>query len=294
MKRKLLSFPILALSTLSLLFSPNVSYAVTDQNENQSVSTQSVDDVEDKGDGFRSAIKQSEFGETVVGGEANLKVPGNSYINAIAEKIYPEFFITINSEDGSTFDGGVILEGKQWKAVIFGGGVWKEIKLPSITGKTVKLKFGGEIDERGEYIVKLHVINTSGKTLGSVFVDKDTPTYDKNGNLTGKLGWLAENPYWRGLKTVGFELNMVPKSDKGYYHQTTDNYGKRAFFQGAEFSIAVPVKKAGGTLSLDKFNWTHIKNCDDTQYDQSEVEKIVYDVSNKTYLFTTINFNNLP
>ncbi|WP_028546523.1 hypothetical protein [Paenibacillus taiwanensis] len=253
---------------------------------------------EESGDGFRSQIKQFNFAETVVGGQTTLKIPSSAYINAIAGKIYPEFFISINSKQGATFDGGVILDGNQWKAVIFGGAsssAWQETNISNITGQTVHLKFAGEKDSRGEFIVKLTVSNASGSVIGSISVDKYTPKYYK-GNRDGELGWLAENPYYSGLNSVSYELNMVPTSSisAGYYHKTTGSNGKRAFFDGAEMSIAVPVKKAGGTLALNSFSWSHTKNCDDSQYSQADVDKIVYDVSNQTYLYTTMNFNNLP
>ncbi|MCG7409313.1 hypothetical protein MH117_17995 [Paenibacillus sp. ACRRX] len=257
-----------------------------------------VSAAEESGDGFRSQIKQSNFSETVVGGQTKLKIPSSANINAIAGQIYPEFFISINSKQGATFDGGVILDGTQWKAVIFGGAsssTWQETNISNITGQTVNLKLAGEKDSRGEYIVKLTVSNSSGSTIGSISVDKNTPKYYK-GNRDGELGWLAENPYYSGLNTVSYELNMVPTSSisAGYYHKTTGSNGKRAFFDGAEMSIAVPIKKAGGTLALNGFSWSHTKNCDDFQYTQADVDKLVYDVSNQTYLYTTMNFNNLP
>lgn len=262
------------------------------------ISSASIVSAEGSGDGFRSQIKQLSFTETVVGGQTKLKIPSSAYINAIAGKIYPEFFISINSQNGATFDGGVILDGTQWKAVIFGGATssaWVETNISSITGTTVNLKLAGEKDSRGEYIVKLTITNTAGNTIGSLYVDKNTPKYNNN-VPDGTLGWLAENPYYAGLNTVSYELNMVPTSSISttYYHKTTDSNGKRAVFDGAEMSISVPIKKAGGTLALSGFTWSHTKNCDDSQYTQADVDKIVYDAYNQTYLYTIMNFNNLP
>ncbi|MBY9088128.1 hypothetical protein KIH86_28470, partial [Paenibacillus sp. HN-1] len=140
-----------------------------------------------------------------------------------------------------------------------------------------------------EYIVKLTL--TVNGTPYSVSIDKNSVA---NGVT---LGWLAENPYYAGLNTVGYELNLVPKSQyaSDFYHTLTNtNSTKRAYFYGAEFSIAVPIKKAGGTLDLTKFSWIHKKNCDDPQYSQSQVDQIVYDTYNQTYLYTTMDFNYIP
>ncbi|MEK4058862.1 MULTISPECIES: hypothetical protein [Paenibacillus] len=252
-------------------------------------STASVASAEDTGDGFRSAITQKDFQETVVGGQAKLKIPSASNLNPIKDKILAEYFITINSKNGVTFDGGVIYDGDEWELVIFGHSGWWPKSLPNITGKTVDLKFGGEVDNRGEYIVKLTL--TVDGTNYSISLDKNSIAGD------APLGWLAENPYYAGLNTVGYELNLVPKAEYAstFYHKLTNtNSTKRAYFYGAEFSIAVPIKKAGGTLDLSKFSWIHKKNSDDAQYTQPLVDQIVYDTYNQTYLYTTMDFNYIP
>ncbi len=242
----------------------------------------------DNGDGFRSALKQTSFQEVVVGGQGKIKIPGSSYIHSIQGKILPEFFINIGSVGGATFDGGVILNGTQWEAVIFGGAegasVWKAVNINSITGQTIDLKLVGE-NVNGSFEVGLYI---NGSRV--VSVNENTNT-----SQGGKLGWLARDPYYSGVWTLSYELNMVPvEAYAGIrYHTLTDSSGKRAFFDGAELTNALPVKKAGGTLNLSQFKWSSVKNCDDPQYSQLEVDKLVYNVSNQTYLYTSINFNSL-
>ncbi len=236
--------------------------------------------------GFRTSIQQEiTTAPKIIGGQANFKIPtdmNDVYVDE-EHRIHPEFFIRLySSTQHIGFDGGILKKNGEWYWFLYSKNyvkdIWEDGDTPlNISGgDVVSIKFTGE--EVGDKYYLVLYINGDEKVRLS---EED-------------WGWHVGNVAYEGVHNVGYELNMVPVEDikTTYYHRLEDGQG-RGYFGGAEITGALPIKYDGNTTSSG-FTWYEQTDCDDAQYSQSDVDTVTSTVSNKTYLWSTVDFTLLP
>ena len=230
--------------------------------------------------GFRTGIQQSLFPRLCKGASLKIQVPRDYEINALNNYIYPEFFINMNTVDGScSFDGGIIYKEHKWIAFIYGGDtykkIWVEADITDKIGKKVDLKFKGEVVE-GEHSLCLYVDNKRVLTIN---------------RHTQNLGLIAEQASRSGIWRLSYELNLVPTKEAGTNYIINSNNKGRAYFKNASFAYAYPIDI--NDILIAGYKYEVMKNCDNNEYPKEVIEKVC-DISSvgDSYMMSSIDFRN--